>query len=423
MIEDSTMKEVSHLTHTIINTIGSFLFFYPLFMSLVWIISSLLFYLRRERIPIVIHEELKGLPFVSILLPSYNEEDHIEETVRELTNLNYQFYEIIVINDGSSDRTEEILSGLSHRIDRLKVINILENKGKANALYYGTIASKGEIVVTMDSDTLLDRDALRYIVPHFTTPGKSERVGAVTGNPRIRNRRSLLGKIQVVEYSSIIGLIKRSQRVLGKMMTVSGVFTAFRKQALLDVGFWDKDLITDDIGITWKLQERFWDIRYEPRALCWMLVPETLKGLLQQRIRWAQGGIEVLLRHRHIFKDYRQRRLYPIYIEQTLSILWSLSWMLYLLYLLIFGFSPSTLLYGAYIAFISIIQLVVALFIDKQYEKDLLRYVWWAGWYPMVYWMISVFALLPAIPRACRILTSNKKEYAVWDSPDRGEKI
>ncbi len=409
------------MTITIINSIGHFLFIYPLFMSLVWIIAGLLFYVRRERNPLEIEDHLKELPFVSILLPCYNEETHIQETVKELDTLNYPHYEIIVINDGSSDTTQEILSGLSFSIDRLKVINILENKGKANALYYGTIASKGEIVVTMDSDAILDKDALRYMVPHFTTPGKSERVGAVTGNPRVRNRRSLLGKIQVVEYSSIIGLIKRSQRILGKMMTVSGVFAAFRKQALLDVGFWDKDLITDDIGITWKLQERFWDIRYEPRALCWMLVPETVRGLMNQRIRWAQGGIEVLLRHRTIFKDYRQRRLYPIYIEQTLSILWSISWLLYLIYLLFFGFSPYMLLYGAYIAFISIVQLVVALFIDRQYEKDMIRYVWWAGWYPMVYWMISVFALVPAIPKAFKILTTNKKEYAIWDSPDRGK--
>lgn len=92
----------------------------------------------------------------------------------------------------------------------------------------------------------------------------------------------------MVEYASIIGLIKRSQRILGKVMTVSGVIFAFRKRALLDCGLWDKDLITDDIGVTWKLQRRFWDVRYEPRALCWMLVPETLKGL---GILWCFAGV------------------------------------------------------------------------------------------------------------------------------------
>jgi poly-beta-1,6-N-acetyl-D-glucosamine synthase len=408
------------LLSTFIHSVGNFLFIYPLFMSLIWIISGLLFYIRRERKPMDIQDNLEELPFVSILLPCYNEASHIEKTVKELNEINYIHYEIIVINDGSSDQTQDILSVLARSIDRLKVINILENKGKANALYFGTIASKGEIVVTMDSDAILDKNALLYMIPHFTTPRNSERVGAVTGNPRVRNRQTLLGKIQVVEYSSIIGLIKRSQRILGKMMTVSGVFVAFRKKALLDVDFWDKDLITDDIGITWKLQKRFWDVRYEPRALCWMLVPETIKGLVNQRIRWAQGGIEVLIRHRTIFKDFRQRRLYPVYIEQTLSILWSISWMCYLVYLLFFGIPSTILLYGAYIAFISLIQLTVALFIDRQYEEKLVQYVWWAGWYPMVYWMVSIFALVPAIPKAFKILTSNKTEYAIWESPDRG---
>jgi poly-beta-1,6-N-acetyl-D-glucosamine synthase len=95
--------------------------------------------------------------------------------------------------------------------------------------------------------------------------------------------------------------------------------------------------------------------------------------------------------------------------------------MFYLIYLVFFGFSPSMLFYGAYIAFISLIQLMVALFIDRQYEEKLLQYVWWAGWYPMVYWMVSIFALVPAIPKAFRILTSKKSEYAIWESPDRGK--
>ncbi|MGV2687283.1 glycosyltransferase, partial [Clostridium perfringens] len=120
---------------------------------------------------------------------------------------------------------------------------------------------------------------------------------------------------------SIIGSIKRTQRILGKVMTVSGVIVAFRKKALMDVGMWDRDMITEDIAISWKLQKRFWDIRYEPRALCWMLVPETLKGIWKQRVRWSQGGQEVVLRHWDIFKDWRQRRLWPIYIEQILSII------------------------------------------------------------------------------------------------------
>ncbi len=389
-------------------------------MSVFWIIGSLIFYVRRERGPVTYTKVTSPAPFVSILIPCYEEDEQIEETLQELMVLNYPNYEVIAINDGSSDLTEALLLFFHRKYEKLRVVNIKQNQGKANALYYGVLASRGEIIVTLDADALLDRDALQHIVPHFTTPNYGERVGAVTGNPRIRNRSSLLAKIQFIEYSSIIGLIKRSQRIVGKVMTVSGVVAAFRKKALLDVGFWDKDLITDDIGVTWKLQRRFWDVRYEPKALCWMLVPETLKGLWRQRLRWAQGGVEVLLRHFNIFKDYRQRRLYPVYIEQVISVIWSIVWLLYMCFIFIHDFDIALLLYGTYLALIALIQLTISLIIDRKYEKLCFKYIIWASWYPLFYWFINVLVLLPAIPKAFKILSKQKKQYATWQSPDRG---
>lgn len=99
------------------------------------------------------------------------------------------------------------------------------------------------------------------------------RIGAVTGNPRILNRSSILGKLQVGEFSSIIGLIKRAQRTYGRIFTVSGVIAAFRKTALVRVGFWSDDKITEDIDISWKLQMDHWDIQYIPQALCYIYMP------------------------------------------------------------------------------------------------------------------------------------------------------
>ena len=104
----------------------------------------------------------------------------------------------------------------------------------------------------------------------------------------------MLEKIQVAEYSSIIGLIKRSQRILGKVFTVSGAIVAFRKCAVFDVGLWDADMITDDINITWKLEKRFWDIRYETQALCWTMVPHSLKNLWKQRLRWHKVVVKFI---------------------------------------------------------------------------------------------------------------------------------
>ena len=273
-----------------INYLANYVFWYPFVMSLFWIAGSIIFVKKREK---YIELEIGQInwPMISILIPCYNEENTIEETIAFMEKIAYTNKEIIAVNDGSKDKTGEILHKLAKKYDNLKVIDCKENRGKATALKLATFASKAEYLICVDSDAVLDPYAAHYLIYHFLHNG--ERLGAVTGNPRIRNRDTLLAKLQIVEYASIIGVIKRSQRIWGKIMTVSGVVVAFRKKALVDVGLWDHDMITEDISISWKLQERFWDIRYEPRALCWMLVPETIGGIWKQRIRWAQGGQEV----------------------------------------------------------------------------------------------------------------------------------
>src|SRR5690606_12132333 len=108
---------------------------------------------------------------------------------------------------------------------------------------------------------------------------------------------------------------KRTQRVYGQVFTVSGVCTAFRLQALHEVGYWDLDMITEDIDITWKLQLAGWTVFYEPRALCWILMPETLKGIWKQRLRWAQGGAEVFRKNLSIIWMRRHAPLWPLVID------------------------------------------------------------------------------------------------------------
>lgn len=400
--------------------ISLFVFWYPLVMSIVWIIGGILFYLRREKKPGL---PLTETPMVSILVSCYNEEDTIENTVEQLNNLNYPNYEIIAINDGSSDRTELVLNSLSKKYKKLRVIQLKTNAGKANALYLGLIASKGEFLVGVDADAYLDYDALTYMIPHFITPHYGERVGAVTGNPRVRNRSSLLARIQLCEFSSIISLIKRTQRLLGKMMTVSGVIVAYRKKALIDCGLWDRDLITEDIGVTWKLEKHFWDIRYEPRAICWMLVPETLVGLWKQRVRWAQGGLEVIIRHRDIFLHWKYRRLIPVYIEQIFSMVWAIAWFILLIISIIqiaIGKQALLLIFtqGQYLSLLCLVQFIVAMSLDKRYDEKLLKYYLWAIWYPIFYWYFNALVILSAIPKA--LFRDRRKKFATWDSPDRG---
>jgi biofilm PGA synthesis N-glycosyltransferase PgaC len=403
-----------------------FVFYYPLVMSIVWTIGALVFFWRRERGALDSPPILQRTPFVSVLIPCFNEGNVLADTLDKLQHLTYPHYEIIVLNDGSDDQTIDVLREIVSRYPNLRVVNIPVRRGKAHALNVGLFVARGEILVTLDADAVLHPNAIEYLVAHFVNPG-GERVGAVTGNPRIRNRASLLGKIQIVEYGSIIGLIKRSQRVLGKVMTVSGVVAAFRKKALLDSGLWDEDMITDDIAVSWKLQRRFWDIRYEPRAICWMWVPETVRGLWRQRMRWVQGGIEVLIRHCGVLFSWKQRRIIPVYLEECLSVIWAYSWVLSLCWMAwrasVSGV-PLELVRegGTMLAMMSLVQAAAALAMDGRYEEgSLLRYYFWAIWYPALYWILGALAVVYATPKAIlRMARSSNRTYAVWTSPDRG---
>ncbi|MBU2700474.1 biofilm PGA synthesis N-glycosyltransferase PgaC [Sporomusaceae bacterium BoRhaA] len=399
-----------------------FVFYYPLAMSIVWIVGALFFFYRRERRLGTKAPKLTRYPMVSVIVPAHNEQEAIASTIESIMQSDYPNFEVLVVDDGSKDDTPRILRELAVKYDKLRVFILEKNRGKPSALHYGTLASIGEIVMTIDADAYVDVDAMTWLVSHFVT---GPRVGAVTGNPRVRNRTSLLAKIQVGEYSSIIGMIKRTQRLLGKVLTVSGVIVAFSKPALYDVGLWDFDMITDDINITWKLEKKFWDIRYEPKALCWILVPESLKGIWNQRVRWAQGGGEVIRRHVGIWTDWRQRRLWPVYMEYVFSVVWAYAYIgLFVLWLvgLVFPIPDSHFRFlpdwkGSLLVFICLLQFGVSLFIDSYYEKGLFRCIFWVIWYPVAYWLITALCTVWATPKA---LTRKMGGHATWVSPDRG---
>lgn len=422
--------------------LGYFVFLYPLVMSFVWMSGGLFFSLRREH---RMEPELEEYPFFSIVIPAHDEQAIIEETVKSLFHQDYEHYEIIVVNDGSTDRTAVILDELVAQYpERLRVIHLHPNSGKSKALNTGIILSKGNFVLTIDADCVLDPKVLKWMAWHLV---KFARVAAVTGNPRVRNRTSLIGKIQVGEYSSIIGMIKRTQRILGKVLTVSGVLAAYRKSALLDVGLFDSDTETEDIDVTWKLQKKFWDVRYEPRALGWVLVPETLRGLWWQRVRWAKGGVQVLKKHVNLWSRWRYRRLWPIYVDYILGISWAYSFITLLVVWLVimtyYSFCELQLVqkycvsivalrqqlalpenpiyprfYGAILGVACLLEFFVSLLIELRYEgKKILKYYFWIIWYPFAYWMISA---LTALVGSYLALTRRSKESATWKSPDRG---
>lgn len=404
-----------------------FVFFYPLFMAIFWMMGALTFFTRRER-DTQQHPELPSHPRVAILVPCHNEEICIRDAIERLSDNNYPNFEIVAINDGSTDRTGEILQELSKTIDCLRVVTLTDNFGKAMALRAGAVSTSAEFLMCIDADALLDKNALFWMVKHFI---EGPRVGAVTGNPRVFNRGSLLARIQIGEFSAIIGMVKRTQRSIGRIFTVSGVNACFRSTALHQVGYWSPETVTEDIDISWKLQLNRWDIRYEPRAITWILVPETIRTLWRQRLRWARGGFEASIKFAKDIKTITNRRMWSVYTEYWVGVAWCYAFAFTVLCwagtnYLPPGMWPESMAVptlipgwtGVVLAVTCLAQFTVALVIDSQYEqRGLLRYLFWAIWYPALYWIINAVTTIVAVPVG--IYKRGKTHHAVWKSPNR----
>jgi poly-beta-1,6-N-acetyl-D-glucosamine synthase len=384
-----------------------FIAVYPLLTGVVWTLTSLLFYRSREVAPTPpIDEREEGLgklPFVSILVAAYGEEAVIVRTVESLLRVDYPRKEIVVVDDGSPDRTGALL-GPYVDAGRIRLIEKRRNEGKAMALNDAIPVLRGEIVLVIDADIQPLPDVLRYIVPHF----ESARVAAVAGNPQVTNTRSLLAKVQATEFASIVSILRRAQRVWGRILTVSGAVCAFRKSAVVDVGLFDPEMATEDIALTWKLQRRFYDVRYEPRAVVAMQVPESFGALWKQRRRWAFGLAQVLRRNAAMLLDWRTRRLWPVFIEAILSIAWAYAatvmvafWAIsYALGLEPLGAHPVPNFWGMVIASVALVQLGVGIWLDGHYNRGVGRFFLWAAMYPLFYWGLMTIITVLSTPRA-----------------------
>jgi biofilm PGA synthesis N-glycosyltransferase PgaC len=365
---------------------------YPVVSSLYWIAASLVFWRHREAAAADFYE-LDEEPPVSVLVAAHNEEAVIADTIRHLRAVDWPEVEIVVVDDGSTDATPEILGELA-RAGWIRYVRKEVNEGKAMALNDAIPLVSHELMLVIDADARPNPDVLRWMVPHFV---KVPRVAAVTGNPRVVNTTTLLTKLQAIEFSATVSVLRRAQATWGRLMTFSGICTMLRRSAVESVGRFKPEMATEDIALAWQLQRAFFDVRYEPQAVFGMEVPETLGAWWRQRKRWGRGMGQVLRRNAPILVSWRTRRLWPVYLEAIASAVWSYLfvalvslWLIaYPAHVLNFGANPIPNFWGMLIASIAIIQTSFGIWLDGRYDRRVRRYLWWAPLYPLIYWVLT----------------------------------
>ena len=267
---------------------------------LLWIGAFAVYDRVREKIFGKPAEVVSYKPKVAVLIPAYNEEKVIERTIRAALNSNYPNVRVIVIDDGSRDRTLEVARQAFEEEETAGRVVILtkRNSGKAEALNRGIeYLGDAEIFVGIDADTIIAPDAISHLVPHFINP----KVGAVAGNAKVGNRVNLWTRWQALEYITSQNFERRALDVLGAVSVVPGAIGAWRVSAVREAGGFHLDTVAEDADLTMALLRRGYRVEYEDMALAFTEAPTNANGLMRQRFRWSFGILQSVFKHRAVF--------------------------------------------------------------------------------------------------------------------------
>ena len=240
-------------------------------------------------------------PLISVLIPCFNEEKVIESSVRRILASNWARLEVLVLDDGSSDHTAEVVRKAFAGEPRVTLM-AFENGGKARALNRGLTKARGDVVVALDADTLFPSDTLAKLARWFIDP----KVGAVAGNALVGNRRNLITRWQALEYITAQNLERRALAALGAVTVVPGAVGAWRRSALETLGGYPDDTLAEDQDLTIAMQRAGWRVEFDPDARAYTEAPETVSGLLKQRFRWSFGTLQCIYKHRAALFDIRR---------------------------------------------------------------------------------------------------------------------
>lgn len=354
-----------------------------------------------------IQSDPKSYPRISVIIPAYNEEKVIANTIEALLETKYPNKEIIFVDDGSKDNTLRIATQYK---DQIKILH-KENGGKATALNYGIQYSTGEIIVIVDADTIIGRNSLKEIVKGFEV---NENVAAVAGNIKVRNKMNWITKMQALEYITGIQIVRRAFDVFGSITIVPGALGAFKKSYLVEAGAYGKDTIVEDFDQTIKLLKAGLITQGSSKATAYTEAPNTLRDFVAQRKRWYRGNIQVLKKHADGLTNprfgYLQKLSLPyLFLGMVVTPIVGFTAMVNAILGIILGDGWYVLEVSAIFLVVHILMTSLALRIDGEDQKLL----WYAPFLVYGFKQIVDFLLLKAIIEQLR----NKK--ATWTSAKR----
>ncbi|RFM30504.1 glycosyltransferase [Deminuibacter soli] len=264
-----------------------FLSFLTISMIRLAIIGVLAVLQKRKEKKLAHLSGLPGNPLVSIIVPAFNEEVNAVSSMQNLLACDYPNFEIIFVNDGSSDRTYEVVYEAFKDHPLVRVFT-KPNGGKASALNYGIAQSSADYVVCIDADTKLRPDAVRMLVRSFV----NEKIGAVAGTVKVGNERNLLTRWQSIEYITSQNFDRKAFAYVNAITVVPGAIGAFRKEAIEAAGGFTTDTLAEDCDITIRILRCGYIVANESKALAFTEAPETLKQFFKQRFRWSFGVMQ-----------------------------------------------------------------------------------------------------------------------------------
>lgn len=371
----------------------------------------------------VLAQRPKYFPKVSVVIPAWNEAVGLVSTVKTIIASEYKNIEVIVVNDGSTDSSDQLMRQFVAAYEKAESTHpsgitiryfYKQNGGKGRALNYGIERATGDIIMSIDADCVLTPTTVGNFAKQFADPS----VMAAVGNVKVGNRKTLLGTIQYLEFLFSF-YFKKTESVLGIIYIIGGAAGAFRREVFERIGLYNHANITEDIELSVRIQDEGMKIAYASDAVVYTEGASTLKGLMSQRLRWKRGRFQTFFEHNHLFFSLARRHNKILtFVSLPLAIFGEIQMFLEIPFLIfLYVYSWLTNDYSSFISGVIVVSSMFAvqiLFDDKSTKRASFLFLAPIGW---LLFYVSTFVEYNALIKS--IWGSLRKQELVWQKWDR----